>query len=457
MPRCAGIIVVVAVATGCGAGDGSGRGPTLAPDDASIIDASSPDSAPAPIDAGAIDAGAIDARPVDAGANDAMPIDAAAIDAGTFDGGVQNPELVAACGAMPVTFDDWENCYRKRKCEWEVNCVTQNTYRDVQECIDQGDAVSGGRLAAERRERKRAVEQGRASIDIDKFTQCLIETSGSHCNTALFFPACLTRFHGTRGDGASCFTDVECTSPDAVCASTCTDACCLGTCQRKFREGETCTTRHSCEPGLQCNIRTGGAGMSFCISGDINTPCVNDTDCDSNAWCDGLAHLCKADFALSADCTSPLQCGGETSCVGLSVSTTDPGHCLLISEPGDTCDAFCYGNLYCDATGVCRALPGLGQGCSALTNCSGVNTVCGANQMCVLRGDVGVSCASNQPCLPGLFCTSQLGDVNPKCAAPRAKDQLCRAPSHCQSYLCSGNMDTTGVCLEWSNTCPPGG
>jgi hypothetical protein len=447
----AGIIAIVAVAA-CSASDGSGRGPTLAPEDASIIDGSFPDPT---IDARAIDASLIDATPIDASVIDGRPVDAGAVDArpvdaGSIDGGVQDPELVAACGAMPVTFDDWENCYQKRKCEWEVGCVSGNSYRNVQECIDQGNAVSGGRLAAERRERKRAVEQGRASVNVVRFTQCLIETSALHCNTSLFFPQCLTRFDGTRGDGATCLTDAECASPDAVCASSCPDACCLGTCQPKFKVGEACTDRHSCEPGLQCNLHR------VCISGDANTPCRDDTDCDSNAWCDGLAHLCKADLAPNADCKNPLQCGGETSCVGLSVSTTDPGHCLRISEPGDRCDAFCYGNLYCDATGVCRALPGFGEGCSALTNCSGVNTVCGANSTCVLRGDVGASCGSNQPCLAGLFCTSQLGDVNPKCAAPRATGQPCGAPGHCQSFLCSGNMVSPGVCLPWSDTCPPG-
>jgi hypothetical protein len=144
----------------------------------------------------------------------------------------------------------------------------------------------------------------------------------------------------------------------------------------------------------------------------------------------------------------------------LSVSGTDPGHCRRISEGGDTCDAFCYGNLFCSASGslgTCTALPGLGQGCNALTNCSGVNTVCGANNTCVLRGDVSAPCGGNLRCLPGLFCTSELGDTSPRCAARRADNQQCRRPSHCQSYLCSGNVGENGVCLPWSNTCPPSG
>src|SRR5687768_9314464 len=72
--------------------------------------------------------------------------------------------LVALCGAQPATPEDWERCYQKRKCEWEVGCVPATAFRDVQECLELGDAVEGGRLAAERRERLRAVAQGRASV-----------------------------------------------------------------------------------------------------------------------------------------------------------------------------------------------------------------------------------------------------------------------------------------------------
>src|SRR5262245_3845746 len=74
--------------------------------------------------------------------------------------------LIQLCGAQPVTLDDWERCYQKRKCEWEVGCVPANTYRDVKECVDLADAVALGRLAAERRERQRSVEAGRASVNV---------------------------------------------------------------------------------------------------------------------------------------------------------------------------------------------------------------------------------------------------------------------------------------------------
>ena len=59
--------------------------------------------------------------------------------------------LAGACGAVPMTLDEWEQCYAHRECDWEVHCVTLNPYEDVQDCIDNGNDFEGGRLAAELR------------------------------------------------------------------------------------------------------------------------------------------------------------------------------------------------------------------------------------------------------------------------------------------------------------------
>jgi hypothetical protein len=344
-----------------------------------------------------------------------------------------------------VTLDDWERCYRKRWCEWRVGCLPMNSYLDVQECIDRSDDVEGVWLGAALREHKRAIEQGRASIDIAAFTRCLLDTSGALCNTASRSVACAKRFIGTISDGGDCYTDIECASPGATCESSCTDACCLGTCQPKLKLGDPCDLDFSCEPGLVCN--------QTCLSGDIGTPCRDFFDCDSNAWCN--AGVCAADLAPGSACTSRSQCGGDTTCTGLSIIDSQPGQCLSISKPGDPCDLICYGNLYCDASGTCRDLPKLGDSCSGFTPCRGVDTVCSSNGQCVLRGDVGATCSVSQPCQPGLFCTSELNDPNPKCAARQAEGLPCTDPSHCESFLCSGNIVKPGVCLAWSDTCPP--
>jgi hypothetical protein len=361
------------------------------------------------------------------------------------------PNLTEICGAEPPAasaagyLDYWENCYRTRWCEWEVGCLPLNSYRNVQECLEKSDSVEGGRLSAERRERERAVGQERSSLNIPAFTQCLAETSGAYCNTARFSVACATRFTGIIHDGDTCYADVECASPGAECKSNCTDACCVGTCQPKFKEGQACNEFDSCEPGLRCH--------NICIRGDIGTSCASDRDCDSNAWCDLKAGLCKPDFAPGAACTNPLQCGGETSCVGLTITDSTPGRCLRISKEGDLCDYFCYGNLYCDSSGTCRNLPQIGQSCSGFAPCSGVDTVCN-NGQCILRGDGNAPCSDIQPCQPGWFCTSELNNPTPTCVRPGDPGQPCTAPSHCKSYRCSGNTNQPGMCLPWSDTCP---
>lgn len=303
------------------------------------------------------------------------------------------------------------------------------------------DRIDDGRLAAEIRERQRVVEQGRALIDKAAFAQCLADTSGALCNTARFSVACASRFTGTIGDGGACYTNIECTSLGATCVSSCTDSCCPGTCQPKYELGQTCDLGDSCEPGRVCH--------HTCLSGDIGSTCASDRDCDSNAWCS--AGTCRPDLPLGAECTRSLQCGGETSCIGLSINSSTPGHCLAISSPGDRCDYFCYGNLYCDASGTCRELPLPGQSCSGFVPCRGTDTVC-HNGQCVLLGDIGADCSS-LPCMPGLFCTSELGDSKPTCVAPQQKGEPCAAPGHCESYRCSGTTDQPGLCLSWPDTC----
>lgn len=436
MPQATWLIAVTIAIAACSA-SGAGGPSLIAPMDGGPRDTGG---------SGVDDAGA-DSPPTDA------PIDAstdAAIDA-PIDVPPDITDLAVICGgAAPVTFDEWEDCYEKRKCEWEVGCFPPYPFRDVADCVASGDAVSGGQLGAARRERKRAVEQGRASINVDAFTHCLIRTNATHCDTAFHEPACLTRFAGTIADDETCFADIDCMSSGAVCDRSCPDACCLGSCRRKLREGEQCSLSESCEPGLLCP----GLGTK-CISGDVGTPCDKDstTQCDFGTFCDSQELRCTPTLAPGAACTSGLQCGDDYTCVGLSIVRPDPGHCRRISKPGDRCDGFCFGNLYCETKSrTCQSFPVLGEACSLFVACAGVNAICD-NGICVPRSDVGVSCGG-QTCLPGLFCTSELGDPNPTCSARRADGEPCTAPGHCESYLCSGDASQAGVCLPWSDMCP---
>jgi hypothetical protein len=175
--------------------------------------------------------------------------------------------------------------------------------------------------------------------------------------------------------------------------------------------------------------------------------------CDFGAFCDSATLRCAPTLAPGAACTSLLQCGEDHTCVGLSITSSNPGHCLRISQPGDACDGFCFGNLYCDsASRTCHRFRALGEVCSLFIPCGGANALCN-NGVCALRSDVGVTCGG-KTCLPGLFCTSELGDPAPICAAPGAVGDRCAAPGHCESFLCSGTNSQTDVCLPWIDTCP---
>lgn len=369
------------------------------------------------------------------------------IDARPPDSGVEPPlpDLTTICGGQPKTFAEWEDCYKKRWCEWRVGCQPMSPYRNVQECMSRGDDVEGGWLEISRREQERAIALGRVEIDKQAFAGCLLDTSASQCNTARYSVACASRFKtiiNQNSDAGSCYIDSECRSPGATCESNCADACCLGTCRPKLKLGQPCELEDSCEPGLVCN--------QTCRSGDVGAACTTFLDCDSSAWCD--AGICKADLSPGAPCTGRAQCGGQTSCIGYSIGTGRPGSCKSISKPGDACELFCYGGLSCTA-GVCRELPQLGGTCSAFSPCSGVDNVC-VEGTCVTRRAETATCSDLHPCLPELFCTSEVSSPDPVCSAPRGLDAVCTKPSHCESRVCSSVAGELGVCLPWRATCP---
>jgi hypothetical protein len=361
------------------------------------------------------------------------------------------PDLVAMCGAVPTTLGEWEDCYLKRFCETMFDCGYMNLYNSVQECIDLSNALSGGQLAFEGREHTRAIAAKRASINKDAFTQCLIELDPKRCVNPEFSFSCATRFAGTIPDNQGCYDDIECKSPGASCSfQSCSDACCLGVCQPRLKEGDRCLTLSDCEPGLMCSLD------QYCVSGSVNSHCTNPADCDPTTWCDRLAGICKPAFSEDAPCSLMTQCMGETSCVGLH-RKVEPARCRRVNVEGDACDYFCLGNLYCDLSnpdgfGVCRPLPGPGGGCGTFLPCVGRNEVC-EQGTCVTKPDVDQPCFEGT-CLPGLFCTDQLDPTNPTptCKRPLMDGQDgCNQPDQCQSYICNA---TTSKCQSWSDTCP---
>jgi hypothetical protein len=384
------------------------------------------------------------------------------------------PDLLEMCGSEPTTLEAWEQCYMVRACEWALQCGHLLPYRDIQECMEWRDALSDGRLAAARRERHRAVQQGRASIDEDAFARCLQELDPSHCHRraleSRLRPACAVRFVGTVEDGGACYGDVECASPGANCVrGACADGCCEGTCEPAIVEGGDCFTGQ-CEPGLACVLgdRCSDTGHSFCCLpvSKVGEPCSSSNECEAGAWCDGACGICRNASPEGGECTTPRQCAGRTECVGLSIIHADPGRCVRVSEPGDDCDSRCHGPLHCgpflstNPERTCRPLEELGEYCGTHV-CLGATSTCqGSGTVCVERTPEGAPCADGPPwggippCMPGLFCTAALGADEPACAAPQEPGALCTHPRQCASHRCSGDATEPGTCLAWSESCP---
>lgn len=362
-------------------------------------------------------------------------------------------ELAAMCGTEPSTPDQWERCRVKRYCETLVHCSERNLYTDASECIQLFNAVNNGDIGFDAFENKRSVTAGRASLDVAAFTQCLRDFSTGSCNTAATSPSCATRYVGTIADGQPCFSNAECRSPGASCTPRdCGDSCCTGTCTPLPKLGEPCHELvGGCEPGLVCNV-----GSKRCVVGDAGSQCDDRTACDAGNWCNN--GLCAPDLPEGAVCDSPLQCGGETSCVGKFTRNTTP-RCLHLTSEGDACDGVCFGNLLCvgangTVLGACRPLPGLNENCDPSVGCVGRNHRCRSDGNCVQRTGLNMPCKDGE-CLPGLFCTDQLSPTNPVCRALFADgDMGCTQDAQCQSHICSGSPSAAGQCLPSRSTCP---
>jgi hypothetical protein len=379
-----------------------------------------------------------------------MPADAAA--------DARIDDLAQLCGSIPATFDEWETCYRRRLCEWALHCDPLGRFSTVQECIQLIDATTGGQFGAEIAERRRAVSDERAFIDVGAFAQCLRETDPSRCKTAKFNVDCANRYGGTVADGAECYADVECASagfPELVfdrrsgawCERDCEEACCAGTCRRAGTEGATCSGSSWCEPDLRCSID------ARCLSGDLGTYCRQNNDCDRGLWCNQTAPLragtCAATLAAGAACSNHFQCPGDTLCIAPTVGAQ--AHCVRTDRPGDACNGDCFGKMYCELNGTsgqCRALRKVNETCGDVARCDSVATVC-LRGLCVRRVGAGQSCAT-AICLPGLFCSSEIGAPVATCLEPQATDARCTDDAQCASFACGPQ----NRCLAGSDSCP---
>lgn len=361
------------------------------------------------------------------------------------------PELSTVCGTAPVTLADWERCFLRRSCEVQVHCGSSAHFSDVDECMTLSDAVSAGQQSFATAERARALAAGRAFLDVDMYTDCLLGLSAERCSAGWHAPACELRFAGVIEDRGACYSDIECKSPGAHCTpADCGDSCCLGTCQPRKKLEEPCHGLLDCEPGLMCGRD------AHCVSGEVGSRCVSGADCDWDAWCDRQAQECKPNAREGELCKTFLQCGGETACVGL-FRPVQPPRCQRVTQAGDPCDGDCLGNLYCKMPptgfGVCTSLPVHGEGCSLLLSCAGANEIC-EQGVCVERRGPDEPCSGGD-CRRGLACASPTNAGPAICQELLADGKLgCRRPEECASHICSGDANRSGVCQPYRATCP---
>ena len=353
---------------------------------------------------------------VDAGVQD-VDVGIEEMDAGDLDGG-EDPDsgmsgldagldggapgtLEGICGLSPATLDEFEDCRVRAWCAYLLRCDPFGIYGELQDCIENNDAVTFGSWGYIRDRLREAREGARVSLNQEDFEACLRRLADETTCQSGRYPACITRWTGHVPDGETCFIDAECEGGGSRCIRDCDNQCCAGICHRGAGVGEPCGLAGECASGLHCAMVDGDFE---CISGDRGTPCYSEVDCDDDDWCD--EGTCVADLPTGASCASLAQCNGMDQCVGI-LSLPEP-HCEPTHSVGDRCDFFCLGPLWCDLSqglvGECRALPAENEDCSGSRRCLGSGLYCDITGHCVPRKEMGVSCA-DEGCVPGSICT----------------------------------------------------
>jgi hypothetical protein len=206
---------------------------------------------------------------------------------------------------------------------------------------------------------------------------------------------------GTRGAGAPCAFDKECSTGRCaldVCADT---ECCVGTCKGPRGEaGATCQRHDDCVDGLYCGADGACANLVA-----ANAACTSDVACDIGLAC--VSGLCRAlphvgqacpygrcaevgarcasgtctTVGLAGDaCTDDSECSQYARC--------DSGRCTEIPSLGMPCDGRCSGDAFCK-NGACRTPLENGQPCGAYNEC--------ASQLCA-EGPIFDVCAERPVC-----------------------------------------------------------
>ncbi len=393
-----------------------------------------------PVKIGGTDGGGDDADHADGGAG---------IDADTTDATLADP-----C-ADDIAFEDMTACYLAAICDMNVRCY--GMFGTIEECIDAGSGLFDVDMLFRRI--GDAIGADRVSYDGEAAAECLASIHTADC--ALLQegdgppgPACDQVFTGLVDAGNTCYSSDDC-ADNGTCGQTgdCYLQCCAGLCQARAGLGSNCEST-SCVEGAHC-VYTPGAGFYLCQTGEANSPCGSDWECDTDFWCDvDGGGLCTADLPADSSCSDDAQCPLPQLCVGDDTSS-GLGTCARADTLSAACDDECYGPYYCLANpnelGECANLPGEGQSCALSYRCAGSHLRCDSNSsLCVPLLALHSACTQTGQCEQGLICTADLpGGADPgQCENPIDDGLSCNSDRQCLSDVCAGDP---AVCEPYAN------
>jgi hypothetical protein len=277
-----------------------------------------------------------------------------------------------------------------------------------------------------------SITAGRVEYDPDWLQDCASATVDLSCDLDLVERpnACKLALRGTRVQGASCRSNVECGDAEYCDMS----STCPGVCQPRRAAGQGCVDPVVLLPKTARECRVG----LLCVEGKcLNVP--------------GKGDACALD-ANAISCTTGLGCFG-----GASGFTCEPALPATTQGLGASCAAFagtlCAEDLACEfsgtlATGSCRGPYAAGAPC-----CASFPELCPVGSRCkgsVCENSVAGTCTklpgAGEPCLD-LGCAPYARCIGGVCRALADVGQSCDTSGVCYSGRCSNGV-CTPPCLE---------
>jgi hypothetical protein len=285
-------------------------------------------------------------------------------------GGLGTPPKVPDAGAPFGTgvVADFGNAYLSLLCQYDVACHAAATVDGCRADLSAFWQRSIRKIQSE-------FDSGRVIYDADKATSCLNAIQSAPCPSSSngwspFTWGCRGVFQGTVTTGATCFSDMECTSGHCKWSLSdtynCASSCCPGTCAALVDVGASCFTDDrsgDCVHAAYCKgpaSFSNGTCQARVAQGET---CYRwlDVPCQAGLFCDYDSLTCMP-YAKDGQPCSTSSCDNYDS-------YCDPtrGNCQARLKVGAPCmnygDSGCVGYAQC-LNGICTLLPGAGEACT---------------------------------------------------------------------------------------------